>query len=176
MKNTIYLLLGIIVLLGFQMCTVKSNGNWKSEKNNLELNFSDNWELIIPTLDTYKKTLVGIKDNNDNSSLTVKITDDVSKDQLTDEFYFDAIKEQMLNANSDNKFVIEGKVVFKGIEFHRLIFFMATKFEEMTHTIYTHRNGEKMIGIQFSYPKSLTENPTGSIPMKIEELLTGMKI
>ncbi len=158
------------------MCTVKSNGKWKSEKTNLELTFNDKWELIIPNLDTDNKTLVGIKDNSDNSALTVKITDDVPKAQLSDEYYFEAIKEQMLNANSENELVTEDKIDFKGTEYHRLIFSMKTKFGEMTHTIYTHRNGEKLVGIQFTYPKNLTEKPIVKIPLKIEEILNGMKI
>jgi hypothetical protein len=82
----------------------------------------------------------------------------------------------MLNANSKNKLVTEDELEFKGNQYHRLIFFMTTKFGEMTHTVYTHRNGEKVFGIQFSYPKKLTKEPAEELPMKIEELLEGMKI
>ena len=176
MKNISRFSILVLVSISFQMCTLKSNEKWKSEKTNLELNFNDKWELILPNLDTDNKTLVGIKDNSDNSSLTVKITDDIPKEQLSNEYYFGAIKEQMLNANSENLLVAEDKIEFNGTEYHRLIFFMTTKFGEMTHTVYTHRNGKKVIGIQYTYPKNLIENPTEKIPLKIEEVLNGMKL
>jgi hypothetical protein len=142
----------------------------------LELNFNDNWELIIPVLDTDHKTLVGIKDNNDNSSLTIKITEDIPKEQLSDDTYFDAVQEQMLNANSENKLLTRDKMVFKKTKFNRMIFFMKTKFGEIIHTVYVHRNGEKIIGIQFSYPQNMILNPTEKVPTKIEKLLNDLKI
>ena len=161
----------LLILMSFQFCTVKSDGKWKSEKTNLELNFNDTWELIIPNIDIETQTLVGIKDNSDNSSFTVKITDDLPKDQVPDEYYFTAIREQMLMENPKNELVAEDTVELKGVEYHRMIFYMTTKFGEMTHTIYTHRNGEKVNGIQFTYPKSLVKSPTEIVPLKIEKLL-----
>lgn len=176
MKYTTYILIGIIILLGFQKCTIKSTGKWKSEKNNIELYYGENWELIIPTIDFDQNTLVGIKDISDNSSFIVKITNDVSKKQISDKYYISAIREQMLNENPNNKFIDEDTINLKGIEFHRMIFFMSTKHGKITHTIYIHRNGKKMIGIQFTYPKYLTENPMKSIPSKIEDILKRMII
>ena len=176
MKKITQILIWVIAFTSFQMCTVKSSGKWKSEKTNLELNFNDRWELIIPNLDTENKTIVGIKDNKDNSSFTVKITNDVPVEQVPDEYYFSAIKEQMLNANSKNELVIEDKIDFKGTIYHRMIFFMTTKFGDVTHTIYTHRNGEKVIGIQFTYPRELVKKPNEMIPSKIDKLLEGMEI
>jgi len=170
----------LIIILSFNLslasCQNSNDGIWKSKVSDLELVFNNQWKLIKPYVDSNEKVLVGLTDPTDHSSLTVKITEDLPKETVSDERYFGAIKEQMLNANSENQLVEENKIEFKGIEYHRLIFFMTTKFGEMTHTVYTHRNGEKAIGIQFTYPKNLTEKPTEKIPSKISKLLNEMKI
>ena len=176
MKKTILYIILAFILISFQSCTTKSNGQWKSQKTNLELNFDNRWELIIPNLDTENKTLVGIKDNTDNSSLTVKITDDIPKEQLSDDYYFDAIQKQMINANPENKLLVRDKIEFKESEYNRFIFSMKTKFGKMIHTIYTDRNGNKVIGIQFSYPEGLIENPIDKVPTKIEKILIDLKL
>ena len=176
MKNTFRFLMLIFASFCFQMCTVKPDGQWKSVNTNLELNFNDKWELIIPNIDTNNKTLVGIKDNLDDSSLTVKITEDVPKEQFSDALYFSNIIDQMLNVNSKNKLLLEDNIEFKKTEYHRMIFFMKTKYGEMIQTVYTCRNGEKAIGIQFTYPKNLTDNPAEVIPPKINKVLNEMKI
>lgn len=175
MKYTIRIIVLTFILVSFQMCAVKSNGQWKSQKNNLQLNFTNKWELIHPILDTDKKTLVGVKDNNDNSSFIIKITEDVSKELLSDDNYLDIVQEQMLSTNSENKLLIRDKIVFNKTEFNRMIFFMKTKFGKVIHTVYTHRNGDKIIGIQFSYPEALNENPIENTPAKIDTLLKGVK-
>ena len=173
-KIALYIILSGI-LISFQSCTVKSNGHWKSQKTNLELHFDNKWELIIPNLDTESKTMVGVKDHTDNSSFVIKITDDVPKEQLSDEDYLDAIQEQMINASLENKLLVRDKIEFKEAEYNRLIFSMKTKFGKMIHTVYTHRNGSKVIGIQFSYPEGLIENPSKDLPYKIERILVDLK-
>ncbi len=124
-------------------CQNSTNSVWKSKRSSLELVFNNQWKLIKPYLDEDEKVIVGLADQTDHSSFTVKITEDYPKAIVSDERYFNAIKEQMLNANSRNKLIEEGEVKFKEGYYYRLIFFMITKFGEMTHTVYTKRDGEK---------------------------------
>ena len=53
---------------------------------------------------------------------------------------------------------------------------METDFGDKIHTVYTYRNGKKVIVINFSYPNNLVENPTKKIPLKIEEIINRIKI
>lgn len=171
MKNRILIII-LVLNFSFVSCQNSNDRIWKSKVSDLELVFNNQWKLIKPFVDNNNKILVGLTDQTDHSSLTVKITKDLPKDQVSDELYFGAIKEQMLNANSKNELITEDIIEFKETQFQRLIFSMVTKFGEMTHTVYTHRNGEKVIGIQFTYPKK----PIEKIPPKIEKLLSVMKI
>lgn len=109
-KIALYIILSGI-LISLQSCTTKSNGQWKSQKTNLE-----------------------------------------------------------------NKLLVRDKIEFKEAEYNRLIFSMKTKFGKMIHTVYTHRNSTKVIGIQFSYPEGLIENPSKDLPYKIERILVDLKL
>ena len=183
MKNsnnfkTAQVLLLLLILISFQRCTVKSNGQWKSEITNLELNFNENWEIIKPDIDSEDEILIGIIDKRDNSSLTVKISEDVSKEILSDESYYNFTKMQMLSENNRNELITEDEIEFKGAKFHRMILLMKTKYGKMIHTVYIHRNEEKkkITGIQFSYPEKLVDNPIEIIPLKLKEILNNMKL
>ena len=148
----------------------------KSKVSKLELNFNSNWKFIEPHIDSEEKTLVGLTDPIDHSSITVKITEDLPKEQISDEYYFSVIKDQMLNANSNNKLVYENEIEFKGIKFHRFVFNMHTKFGELTQTLYIHRNGKKMTSIQFGCPKTLVDNSNEYMHTKIENILNDLKL
>ena len=98
------------------------------------------------------------------------------KDRLSDLDYYDSIEQQMLNAHSSNTLLLKDNIVFKEREFKRMIFSMNTEFGEMIHSIYAHRDGQKITGIQFTYPRNLTDNPTKNVPTKMQVLLDGLKL
>jgi hypothetical protein len=92
MKNVIIALL-LLINSSLVSCQNSVDGNWKSKVSDLELVFDDQWKLIQTNVDDQEKVLVGLVDQADHSSFTVKITRDVPKDQLSDELYFESIKE-----------------------------------------------------------------------------------
>ena len=147
---------------------------WKSKVSDLQVAFNSQWKIMPLFLDTDDKILIGLKDESDHSSIVIKITLDYSKEQLSDEQYFDAVKKQMLKANAENKLLFEDEIEFKKLKFKRLIFSMKTKFGRLIQTIYIHRNGKKMTGIQFAYPEKLKEKSIDKIPTKIEKVLSDL--
>ena len=176
MKETLALILLAIALIAFQKCTIKSDVKWKSDKTNLELNYNKSWQLIVPYLDTDTKTHVGLIDKSDHASFIVTISGDVSQEVLSDDDYLSAVKEQMISANTRNRLLKQDKIGFKGKKYHRLIFYMQTKFGEMYSTTYIHRDGTQTTGIQFNYPCNFKESPIKTIPAKFQQLLTDLML
>lgn len=174
MKTTALIFL-LFLNCTFLFCQNAANTVWKSAYSDLQLTFDSHWQQINPHLDSENKTLFGIIDKTDHSSVVVKITRDVPKDQLSDEEYEEAVKVQMLKGNSENKLLIHDKIIFKGIQFNRQIFFMKIKYGQFVSTDYVYRNGTIMIGIQFSYPVSEVKKYENDIPAKIEKILSDMK-
>jgi hypothetical protein len=171
------LILFVFLNSTLSFCQNSDKETWKSKVLKLELTFESNqWEIITPFLDTENKIIIGLIDKTDHSSIVVKITQDVPKEQLSDEQYNIAIKEQMLQVNAENKLINDDKINFKGLIYKRLVFFMKTKYGDFVQTIYIHRNGEKIIGIQSSYPKNLVKKLNEGLPSKIEKVLKEMKI
>ncbi len=125
----------------FSFCQNSENIVWKSDYSELQLKFDDNWQIIKPYVDSQKKNLFGIINKKDNSSVVVKITNDVRKEHLSDLVYEDAIKDQMLKGNNENKLLVHDKIDFKGLKFTRLTFLMKIKFGYFVSIGYTHRTG-----------------------------------
>ncbi|MFD2601107.1 hypothetical protein [Flavobacterium suzhouense] len=160
----------------FSFSQNSEKGIWKSSYSELRLKFDENWQLITPQLDSERKTMIALTDSKDHSSITVKITDDVPKEQLSDEAYNDAVKEQMLKADAENKFLVQEVIDFKEKKFTVQIFLMKTKFGDFALTCYTYRDGRKVKSIQLAYPRSLVSNPGKELPEKIKKVLSDMNI
>jgi len=175
MKFKFYILILLPFFISCQMCTIKTDGTWYSDHTNLELIFDENWKLIVPYYDTEKNTMVGIKDNSDDSSFIVTIKNDVSKEQVSNELYFDFIKDKMINASPDNKLLYEEEIDFKEDKFQRLVFLMHTKYGEMIQNVYINRDGVKSLTVQFVYPALNYSNPPYNYPPKFELLLDNLK-
>lgn len=147
---------------------------WKSKTSEIELYFDDNWKLIKPYMDKREKILVGIIDRNDHSSLMIKVVKDYPDAGLSDEAYFEATRMQMLSINIKNKFLRENIIEFKGVIFKRLVFMMNTNYGELIQHVYLNRNGDKLTGIQFSFPKNSVDEKLENIPAKLEKVLNNL--
>ena len=166
--NTILLVIILVASHGY--CQSAEKKAWKSSVSNVQLFFDSNWELITPYLDTPDKIIVALVDKNDRCGFVIKVTNDVSKKELSDDAYYGAIKEQMLEANNANKLLREDDYVLKKNIYRRLIFSMHTSFGKIYHTVFIRRNGIKMTGIQISYPTRLVNDPS-QLPEKTKKLL-----
>lgn len=125
---------------------------WKSKFYSVSLSYDSTWSKM-PVLDSKEKILFGLIDKKDGKSLLLKIAEDVPQKTLSDSLYFKATKEQMLNANSRNKFLGESDTVLDGKEFHVLMFEMQTsKWGVLKQYGFIFRDGKNMISIQLSYP------------------------
>lgn len=132
---------------------------WKSKFYNVSLSYDSTWSKM-PVLDSKEKILFGLIDKNDGKSLLLKIAEDVPQKTLSDSLYFSATKEQMLNANSRNKFLGESDTVLDGKKFHVLMFEMQTsKWGVLKQYGFIYRDGINMISIQLSYPISYVNMP-----------------
>lgn len=170
------LLLFILFYYTFSFCQSTKDGIWKSKFSDAQLMYDSNWKLTTPYLDAENKILVGITDVNNHSSFMVRITPDVTKEQLSDKDYNNATIKQMLKANPETKLLVNDKIYFKGIKYNRMMFSLKGKFGDFISTSYIFRDGKKLKGIQFNYPASLVKDPLKQIPKKIEKVLFDLKI
>ncbi|MFL9837136.1 hypothetical protein ABS768_06480 [Flavobacterium sp. ST-75] len=120
--------------------------------------------------------MVGIVDKTDNASLIVKIVPDVSKSQVSDEQYYEALKKQMVESNPGNQLLFEGELGFKDQKFKRFIFLMNIKYGNFVSNDYIHRDGDKLTSVQFSYPNNLIGDYIPPVPDKIQKILNDIQI
>jgi hypothetical protein len=126
---------------------------WSSSHHPVRVSYGSEWTRIEPSMDTADKLLVGLVDNSNGMSYTVKIGRDVDRNTVPDTHYYDAVKKQMLAAHGANKLIDEGDVAFHGRQFHRLRFKMHTaKWGELCMLVYTHRTGTQSVAVQIAFP------------------------
>ena len=129
-----------------------NQNSWSSKHHKLEVIYAEPWTKIA-ALDISKKTLFGLIDKADGKSYIIKITEDVSKDNLSDKEYYEATTEQMLAANEKNLLLEENDTVFHGLNFHQLVFAMYTeKWGVLKQHVLIRRENGVMAGFQLSYP------------------------
>ena len=157
MKNVIIIIF-LTLILSFVSCKKNNYSTWNSKYSDfeLELVFDNNWELKKP-IDNDDKVIVILSDPNDDSYVTVKIEGDFPKDILSDKAYFEDMKMHFLGL-SENKLIKEDFINYKGEKYKRFVFLMETDFGDKIHTVYTYRNGKKVIVINFFLIKSQLEN------------------
>tara|TARA_B000000475_G_C15728694_1_gene337648 strand:+ start:22 stop:540 length:519 start_codon:yes stop_codon:yes gene_type:complete len=171
--KTIYI---SIIISTFFSFTAFSNNDWKSKYSNIEIKYGDNWSLIPLQIDNNEKTIVGIIDNSDKSSIVIKLTADVPKEQLSDSTYLEAIKHQMLNQHSSNKILNSEKIQFKGKTYYSVSILMHTKHGQLIQKLYLNRDGKKIKSIQISFPSlDKTKSPV-EIPAKITKVLQSLVV
>ena len=149
---------------------------WKSNYCKFRLEYDSPWEIIDCFSDNHDKIMVGVVDKADNASLIVKITPDVSKNQVSDEQYYEALKKQMIGSNPRNQLLFEGELGFKGQKFKRFIFSTNIKYGDFVSNIYIYRGGDKFTSIQFSYPNNLIGDYIPPVPDKIQKILNDMQV
>ena len=110
-------------------------------------------------------------------SYIIKITNDLPKNQLTDEQFNKAIEEAMLNANDKNRLIIEKNIDFHGQVFHQQVYLMYTKqwglLKQYANTL---RTNEKMYSIQMSFPVDEINAENATIPQQLLDLNKKIKL
>jgi hypothetical protein len=157
----------------------KPNGKstWKSTHHPIDVTFSEPWSLVPAHIDTQEKVLVGFIDSRDGKSYVIKLADDALAEDLGDEDYIAAIKNQMLSANSKNRFIDQKKELFHGREFHRLQFTMHTpKWGTLRQIAYFSRLDGKFVSVQLSFPYEDQSVAEIQIPDAISVLDRGVRI
>lgn len=127
-------------------------------------------------MDTKEQTLTGVIDNSDGKSYIIKMTNDLSKDIVSDDKLFQNAKETMLNANADNKLLREGDTVFHSQKTHLMVFYINTiKWGPMKQVSFMSRNGKEYFSIQILFPVKL-EDIDKPIPEEILRFDNTVKI
>lgn len=80
---------------------------WESDYHNLEVEYGTPWGRIKPSIDTKNKTLFVLIDKRNGSSYIVKIANDVSFNELSNEAYYQAFSDEMLAENEKNRLLEE---------------------------------------------------------------------
>lgn len=140
---------------------------WSSDHRKLSFQYFSPWTLL-PSLDTKSKTLAGVIDKSDGASYIIQITGDVSLDKLSNDSYYDYVKEKMLSAHKQNKILLEDNINFHNKRFHRIIFMLHTKWGLLKEISLINRTGIECTSIQISFPAN--ENSVHDLPVKLKQL------
>ena len=142
---------------------------WKSVNRILSFEYANPWS-ILPTLDTKGKTLTGVIDKRDGKSYVIQITDDVAKGKLSDEAYFDGVKQTMLQANKKNMLIAESDTTFHGMKAHSQSYLMYTqKWGLLKQVSFVIRTGIEFVSVQILFPIIDEGAATKSIPLQLVE-------
>ena len=181
-KITLFLVIGLLFsFIGHFGCYSddprggKTN-EWRSKFYPIRVTIADHWKVIQPSKDSADGVTVGFIDDSDGCSMVIKVTQDVSKDLLSDETYFSAVRDQMVNHSPENELLDELETQFKNATYYRMRFAMWNKqFEGLfCQSLYVRRTGELSITCQVNHPiQSKTEL---NLPAKLKELLRELKL
>ena len=153
-----------------------TTAQWKSKFHPIRIEIPPGWRVIPQFKDSAECVTVCLIDDTDGSSLVIKVTEDVSSDLLSNDQYFAAVREQMVNQHPGNKLVDEQKESFANGTFHRMRFTMSNqKFNErFCQELYIRRTGVLAVACQLNYPvcSSLDLVP----PEKMKRLLNGLEL
>ena len=130
------------------------SSHWQSAHHAVELKYDPPWRLIVPLRDQSDSLLVGVVDETDGKSCVIKVDADVPQTEVSDDIYFEAIREQMTSHMTGNKLVDERDVESHGAVFRRFRFTMRNpKWDHLfCQMIYVRRTGSHMISCQLSFP------------------------
>ncbi|WP_146602102.1 hypothetical protein [Novipirellula aureliae] len=147
---------------------------WRSDHHDVSFQYPRDWTLLQPFLDSEKAVTAGAIDNTTGMSLVIKLTEDVPKTMVSDETYFEAVRNQMLTHASGNTLLDESETEFVGSRYHRMHFTMTNpKFDgDFRQVAYIRRTGEFCIACQLNYPVS-TDN---QIPPQLQSLIDGLEL
>lgn len=160
-----------LILLFLSNYECKGQTFWTSKFHEFEIELDSLW-TVLPSIDTKEKMLFGVIDKTDGKSYIIKITKDVPTDQLSDEQYYQTIRELMLGANSENKLLEEKESEFHGEKYHEQIFIMNTpKWGVLKQNSYIRRTGQLLYSIQISFPiNDKNENtPTPTLIIELDK-------
>lgn len=174
-----HLIATVLLLVACQSKTQHSEENtktdtieptWSSKHRELEVTYSEPWSKIA-SLDLRKKTLFGLIDNTDGKSYLIKITPDVSQEELSDEQYYSAFTELTLAKNEQNVLLEENDTIFHGQHFHQFIFVLHTeKWGVLKEHALIRRADGVMSGFQLAYPIKAEDSKTATMPEQLVEL------
>jgi hypothetical protein len=181
-KNT--LMNKILIFLIFLGCGNKisntsnsENSIWESQFNQIKIEYSNEWEIIKPLIDKTDKTVIGIIDKTDGKSYVIKVTQDVPQEKLSDEDYYEFTRKQMLESHPDNKLIGEKQKQVYNKSFNEMRFEMNTKqWGKLIQHVLIHRTGEKIIGLQISFPYTKELDSNGELPKQLQSLQNGILI
>lgn len=167
----------LFLFIAYSGCyNFQHNGVWKSKYHNISIEYKDPMKILAYKLDMKDKLLIGCFDTKEEQGYIIKIDKDVPLSQLTDEVYYSAIKQTMLNENQENQFIYESDTIFHGQQYHTLVFFMNTKKgERKVHCNILRQNGY-MYSVQILYPCEKVKILTEKIPVNLIKLDKLIKI
>jgi len=157
----------------FLFFTVSCNGQDSAAKkidckhHDIVISYTKPWTMLSG-LDTKEQSLIGVIDYRDGASYIIKVTQDVSKGELSDEVYFSHIRDIMLKENPENKLLEEKEADFHGKIYHRQIFLLHTKKWGLLKHYYSGlRSGDYYYGVQVSFPVTKENAAVAQWPEKL---------
>jgi hypothetical protein len=168
----------ISLLFSLTACgqTKDSISLWKSAHRKLRFEYYSPW-ILLPSLDTKAKTLTGVIDYRDGKSYIIQITDDIPSTQLDNKSYYEGVKKTMLQANENNKLLIEDSILFHGNIAHRQVFLMNTvQWGLLKQISLVRRTGIEFISVQINFPTTKDNILVDSIPIQIIEFDKKVKL
>jgi hypothetical protein len=138
-----------------------------SKHHNIKIRYTAPWQIIPKGIDRQDKVLLGLVDNNDHSSYTLRIAEDISKELLPDDQFYLNSKNQILQANNSNELLDEKDVSFHGENYHLQIFILHSKFGLLKLYYYSLRVEGYYYAVQVAFPVKESDANNAVIPEKL---------
>ena len=158
----------IILILVLTSCfRFDSNSTWTSEFYKVSIEYKDPMKLMHKKLDNENQLLVLCFNSKQNQSITIKIDKDLPIEQLSNETYYNGLKQTMLKENIDNNLLYEKDTLYHGQYYHSMVFYMnSSKGERKMHCNILRKEG-LMYSVQLAYPCRKEEALSRPIPIEI---------
>jgi len=150
---------------------------WQSRFHPIRVAYGPPWTMIDALRDSEDRVLAGCIDNADGKSYVIVAEPDVPQAEMTDEEVFDTVREEMLDAHPDNRFIDETDRQFHGALCRRLRFRIQTeKWGTMCTYVHIRRTGERYLAVQWSFPCGEDPADIDRIPPELKELDRGVRL
>lgn len=170
MTRSILACIAFIMLTDCTGSPAESEVKWKSKYHRLEVEYSSPW-IKFPERDNYDETLFSLLDPRNGTSYVIKIMDDVSTNVLSNDSYYEANMNMVLESNMENQLLSENDITFHGKIYHRQIFLIHTlKWGLLKQFANFHRNGEHLYSILMSFPVDEENAHTAQLPHSLVAL------
>jgi hypothetical protein len=173
-KQLIAILISLYFI--FPNCNKPDSYKWESKNYSFEIEYSNNWTLYEES-DKKERLLFGLMDTSDGKQYQIDMTTQSEYKNLSDEEYFNKMKEYYLSLNEKNRFLNEEEIYLHGKIFRGNSFLLySPKYGTLKLYDVVNRNKDLVIGIMIYFPVDQNKSQTQKIPHELSELDSHVKI